>query len=93
MSDVCSVCNDEPSVGVACVPGVPYSTSYGAKCLAANAHPWDILVGNTAALGGLDEAADWWKDMVYNTCTHLGKSIIEFEEDVKHEMKQMSNDE
>lgn len=78
----CSVCNDEPSIGVACVPGVAFSTSYGRKCLAANAHPWEILVANTAMMGGWHTTANWWRKMVQDTCAHLGKTFEEFEADV-----------
>jgi hypothetical protein len=54
------------------VPGVPYSAAYGKRCLAANAHPWFIVVANTAAVDGLDGAADWWVAMVEDTSAHLG---------------------
>ena len=75
---VCEICKDEPAVGVVCVPSVPYSAAYGQKCLDANAHPWFILVANTACIGGLDKAAEFWKEMVECTCKHLGKTIEEF---------------
>lgn len=78
----CDVCDNEPAVGVAAVPGVPISVAYGQKCMAANAYPWWVLVANTAAMGGLDESAEWWKQMVYDTCAHLGKTLAEFEADV-----------
>ena len=74
----CAVCKDEPAVGVCCVPGVAYSAAYGRKCLDANAHPWDILVANTACIGSLEKSADWWKEMVTCTCKHLGRTLEEF---------------
>ncbi len=83
----CEVCNNEPVVGVYCVPSVPYSAAYGRACLEANAHPWHILVANTACIGGLKNAHVFWKDMVKDTCTHLGKSMEEFEKNVEKSLK------
>lgn len=97
---ICSVCEDEPAIGVCCVPGVPISMAYGRKCLDANAHPWSILVANTACVSGYDYAADWWKNMVLCTCKHLGKTLDEFKADVekniletKEELEKMEREE
>lgn len=68
----CDVCQSEPARGVCSVPGVPVSMAYGDECLRANAHPWFILVGETATMGGLDGVAEWWIHMVEDTITHLG---------------------
>jgi hypothetical protein len=78
----CEVCGVRQAIGVCCVPGVPYSAAYCRECLEANAHPWSILVDNTMALGGLSEAADWWKKMVEDTCRLLGKTLDQFNADV-----------
>jgi len=86
----CSVCGNEPAVGVCAVPGVPCSMSYGKACLEANAHPWGILVANTAMLGGMEHAAGWWKEMVESTCKHLGKTREEFDKDVAEDIKSMN---
>ena len=79
----CNVCNNEESVGVACVPGVPMSVSYGRKCLEANAHPWGVLVANTACIGNYDECAEWWQQMILDTCKHLIRTLDEFKKDVE----------
>lgn len=68
----CDVCQNEPARGVCSVPGVPISMAYGDECLRANAHPWFILVGNTASMGGLDGVAEWWIRMVEDTIAHFG---------------------
>jgi|HubBroStandDraft_5_1064220.scaffolds.fasta_scaffold23187_6 hypothetical protein len=34
---MCEVCRKNMSIGVACVPGVPYSASYCVECLQAEA--------------------------------------------------------
>lgn len=80
--DVCDVCEAEPTVGVASVPGVPISVAYCRKCLEANAHPWWVLVANTACMGGLQNADRWWVEMVEDTCRHLGQTRDLFEADV-----------
>ena len=89
MDSLCSVCEAEPAVGVACVPGVPFSASYGRRCLIAGAHPWGILVANTACLGGWDRAADWWKEIVLTTCRHLDRSVEEFKKAVTSSIEEL----
>lgn len=78
MHGKCDVCDAEPAVGVGCPPMVAMSVAYCAKCLAANAHPWSILVANTAICGGLEQTNDAWRWMVESTCKHLGRSLEEF---------------
>lgn len=82
---LCETCGSSNPVGVASVPGVPYSAAYCQDCLDANAHPWKILVANTACLGGWHNAADWWKEMVQDTCKRLGKTLDEFLADCEKE--------
>lgn len=66
-------------MGVAAVPCVPYSASYGSNCLAANAHPYWVLVANTAMCGGYDQTAEFWRQMVDDTLEWLGKTREEFD--------------
>lgn len=84
----CDVCDDEPVVGVFAVPGVPCSIAYGQRCLDANAHEWGLLVANTSICGGLDQMAGWWKQMVEDTCKHLGKTREQFDADVAQAIKE-----
>lgn len=85
----CEVCHAETAAGVAAVPGVPISVAYGPICLAANAHPYPIIVSNTAVIGGLDQAADWWVEMVEDTLRHLGKDREAFQAQVRVEIAVM----
>lgn len=88
----CEVCGNEPAVGVAAVPGVPYSAAYGRECLHANAHPYGILIANTAMIvwgyvdGDVDDplanTADWWQQMVRDTLRHLDLSEEDFRREV-----------
>ena len=89
----CDVCNDEPVVGVACVPGMPVSVAYGRKCLDANAHPYGLVVANTACCGGLEHTADWWQQIVKDTLSHLGKSLEQFNADVAKDIKEFEEQE
>lgn len=84
----CEVCHKNESIGVACVPGVPYSASYCKECLQANAHPIFILLANTSCIGKLDECADWWQQMVKDTCKHLNYSIEIFNQQVEEQIKE-----
>ena len=86
---ICEVCNKNRAIGVCCVPGVPVSCAYCRECLDANAHPWWVLVANTVCIGGLKNAADWWKKMVRDTCRHLGRTIEEFNQEVQKEINHM----
>jgi hypothetical protein len=89
----CQVCDAEPAVGVAAVPGVPVSMAYGSNCLAANAHPYSILVINTAMCGGYDQTVEEWRKMVDDTLAHLGKAREQFDADVEREMEDQRKDE
>lgn len=75
----CDVCHAEPARGVACVPGIPVSVAYGPNCIAAGAHPYELLVANTAMIGGYLNAASWWQEMVDKTLAHLGHAREDFD--------------
>lgn len=88
----CDTCR-EPAVGVASMPGVPASFAYCRQCLHANAHPYGMVVANTAMIGGVGQAAEWWLEIVHATLIRLGKDRMEFERDVTEEMEsQMRED-
>lgn len=78
----CEVCGKKEAIGVACVPFVPYSASYCQQCLSMNAHPWWILVGNTALCGSYKGCSEEWKQMVKDTCKHLHRSMWRFKIEV-----------
>lgn len=86
----CDVCGEHEEVGVASVPGVPMSVAYCTECLRANAHPYGIMVINTALIDGYDNASEWWQQMVDDTLAHLGKTREQFDRDVEIEMKAMA---
>lgn len=86
---VCDVCNKEKAIGVACIPMVPMSVAYCRKCLEANAHPWWALVANTICINGLENANDEWKQMVYDTCKYLNRTLEEFNKEVKQGIEDM----
>ena len=85
----CEVCNERESIGVCCVPGVPYSAAYCRECLAAGAQPYHILVANTACCSGLEHCNDYWKKVVDTTLQYIGKSEEEFQADVALSIKDM----
>lgn len=90
---LCDVCNERPFVGVAAVPGVPMSCGYCKECLQANAHPLFVVIGNTALVGGYDNAADWWQYMVDCTLQHLGKTREWFDAEVAESIRSMEEEE
>ena len=88
----CDVCGQHQPVGVAEVPGVSVSVAYCSDCLRANAHPYGIMVGNTACLGGYDQAIYWWQQMVNDTLTHLDKTREQFDVDVLAALEQLDEE-
>jgi hypothetical protein len=79
---MCDVCDNEPAVRAAAVPGVPVTVAYGERCLEANVHPYRVLVAATADMGGLINTAHWWRDMVNRTCQYLKVPMERFKMDV-----------
>ena len=88
---ICEVCEKNEAVGVASVPGVPYSAAYCRECLAADAHPLGIVVANTACIGGMEYAADWWKEIVEHTLEHLKVAREDFDKQVADALKSMDS--
>lgn len=88
--DICDACNTNKSVGVASAPGVPMSVAYCQECLDANSHLMDILVANTACIGGLDYSAPWWKRVVDTSLARQGKTMEWFNEQVHAVIEQLS---
>lgn len=78
----CEVCGTEPATAAVAVPGMPVTVAYGRACLDANAHPYGLLVANTACIGGYELAAEWWQRMVTDTLRHLNKTQQQFDSDV-----------
>lgn len=88
---ICQVCEKNEAKGVYCVPSIPMSMAYCQECILANAHPWFILVANTACIGGLHKAAPFWRQMVVDTCKHLGRSFEEFNSHVESDMESFNS--
>ena len=66
------------------------SVAYCKECLEANAHPWHILIANTACIeGGLKNTASWWQEMVLATCKHLGRTVENFNQQVEQAEKDL----
>lgn len=87
----CDVCGNQGIVGVAAMPGVPGSFAYCRACLGANAHPYAMVVANTAMIGGLADAAEWWKQLVDDTLTHLAIDRDKFDADVADGIMEMDD--
>ena len=91
----CDCCNKEPPIGVAALPGIPISIAWCSKCLAANIIPIWAAIANTACIGGMNGAADWWKELIERSLVYHNYSREQFEANVAHEiaiMDQTSND-
>lgn len=88
----CDTCHTENvELFVYALPGIPFTVANCKVCWQVNAYPWPILVGNTAAIGGLDQAADWWKQEVRVSLARHGKTIDEFVEAVTTDLKELDN--
>lgn len=64
---ICEVCNSEPAVGVAAVPGAPLSLAWGRNCLEHGATPLWIAEFNVGQCchptePRWDQIADWFRE-------------------------------
>jgi len=84
---ICDACGKNKAVGVACVPMVPCSMAYCRECLQHNSHPMNVLIANTACIGGLDNANEAWRQMVIDSLKHQGKTLDWFNEQVAKELE------
>lgn len=65
----CQCCENEPSVGVAAIPGVPMSITWGEECLKRHATPlWvaDITVGDCCnpQAPSWSDLAEWFREQL-----------------------------
>ena len=60
----CETCGAEGEVFVYALPGIPMSVGNCRNCLRASAYPLSVAKANTECLGGLENAAEWWKDSI-----------------------------
>lgn len=90
MLGTCDTCGaKDVDVYVYALPGIPMSVGNCKVCTEVSAYPWMILVANTASIGGIEQANDWWKDEVRVTLARLGKTRAEFMEAVSVQVKAM----
>ena len=60
----CETCGKMAVLLVYALPGIPMSVGNCPECYNQDAYPYAIAEGNTnECLGGIDNAADWWKQM------------------------------
>lgn len=85
MADIrtCEVCSTPAPVVVTSLPGLPITVARCVECIAADAIPLYMAVGTTVAIGGLDNAADWWCETVASTLEHLGVTQEMFDRAVR----------
>ena len=84
----CEVCNEEMHESrtmVLSVPGIPWSSRFCHPCRRSGAIPYWMLVANTNAIGGYDQSADWWRDIIDITLDHLGITMKKFLKEVEDE--------
>jgi hypothetical protein len=76
----CQVCNDKPSIGVACGSCGPVPFAYCADCLACGAEPFDWLVAYLGCAGIVSDGAAnaHYLPIIEATCRVAGKTIDEF---------------
>ena len=64
MDGKCETCGHEGEVFVYALPGIPMSVGNCRNCAIACAYPLSVAKANTECIGGLEQAADWWKDSI-----------------------------
>lgn len=85
---ICEVCGARPAIGVFST-SIPYSAAYCRECVEAGVDPYWVIVSNTACVGGLAQANEWWEGQVTRTLEHLGRSREQFDVEVAEAIKQM----
>ncbi len=80
----CEVCAKVARVWVSALPGIPMSVARCLECVSADAVPIWVAVATTADIGGMENAADWWREAVLDTLAHLGISQEDFDTLVSH---------
>ena len=83
--EVCETVMHEGRTVVFSVPGVPYSARFCHSCRRSGAIPYWILVTNTQCIGGYDQSADWWRDIIDLTLTRLDITMEQFLKEVEDE--------
>lgn len=85
----CDCCNKEPSIGVAALPGMPMSIAWCTKCLQAEVIPIWAAISNTACIGGMNDAAQWWIELIERSLKYHNYSRDQFDANVAHEIATM----
>jgi hypothetical protein len=88
----CNCCNDREAIGVAAIPGIPMSVAWCLPCLQSGAIPYWAAVANTSLIGGIEAAAEWWKDLIEDTLAWHNKTWEEFQADVAEELRRETED-
>jgi hypothetical protein len=88
----CDCCHNEPAIGVAAIPYVPMSISWGRKCLEAGIIPYWAAVANTIACAGFAETSADWQELVRETLAYFDKSMDEFLAEVAVGTEEMDRD-
>jgi len=60
----CETCGATAELFVYALPGIPMSVGNCRNCLVANAYPLRVAKANTEVIGGIEQAADWWRQSI-----------------------------
>jgi len=60
--DTCEKITNLAALHVYALPGIPMSVGNCKDCFIRDAYPLSIARANTEAIGGLDQAAEWWRE-------------------------------
>lgn len=60
----CQTCGTEADLFVYALPGIPMSVGHCRNCFIVGAYPLYIAKANTEAIGGMDAAAEWWRQSI-----------------------------
>lgn len=68
----CQTCGKHTEVFVYSLPGIPMSVGNCRECTERCAYPLSIALSNTECIGGIERAAQWWREaMTYKNGTYL----------------------
>ena len=80
--NLCDVCHERKSVGVACSATGAVSFAYCAECAASGREPYGAVVASLYGIADFDDVAEWYRPSILATLKAEDKTIEELFIDV-----------
>lgn len=88
-NELCDVCHERPSIGVASSPLAATTLAYCQRCLDEKREPYGYLVLAMMCCPG-GEVAEWMEEYIHPTLKAAGKTREDLLEDAREAMKEFA---